>query len=147
MGELRGLRRARRVRQPLRARRFHAAPLWLRLRHRLAHSVMSMPADQVTRARLTVARFIGDAEQCRTVLDMLGLLPDQVECAGTCATCGRRMIRKRHPGTPLLGWARREGPHRCQTCYQREYDRARRTAQPPAPKLRGRPLGPNSRPR
>lgn len=105
---------------------------------------MSAPADPVARARLAVARFTGDAEQCRTALDMLGLLPDQIECAGTCATCGRRMIRKRHPGTPPTGWARREGPRRCQPCYRSEYHRARRAARPRAPKvLRGKAARPD----
>lgn len=78
---------------------------------------MTAPADPIARARLAVARFTGDAEECRAVLDMLGLLPDQVECAGTCDTCGRRMIHKRHPGPPPKGWARREGPGRCIGCY------------------------------
>ncbi|WP_280428301.1 hypothetical protein [Nocardia brasiliensis] len=91
---------------------------------------MSAAADQVARARLTVARFTGDAEQCRTVLDMLGLLPDQVDCAGTC---GRRMIRKRHPDTPPPGWARRKGPGCCLGCYQKMWSSARQEAAPPRP--------------
>lgn len=101
--------------------------------------------DELRPQQLAVASRSVDANDCRDLLLMLGLMPppapvDVVQPeqpgppdVGVCGLCDRRMVPAKHV-TPPEGWTRRQRDGLCQVCYQR----CRRSGKPrSAPRRRG----------